>query len=653
MFIIPVIALAAFSCAAAAQTGSAGLKSPDGRLEISFHTVANGRVSASGGQLVYEVSYQDKTVISRSKLGLELQGQAVLGENVRIVSLRQDSIEEVYKVVHGKSNPVRNHYNSLQIELVESGSGPRTLFVEARAYDDGVAFRYVVPEQANAGDFRLTEEKTEFRIPKDCPAYPMFLRGFDNNYEDEHVMLPVSGITSDRLIGLPLLVEVPGVAWVAITEAHLEDYAGMYLRRNVEGARTGLQAVLAPRPDESGLKVMARTPHASPWRVIMTAPEVGRLIESNIVINLNPPLALKDTSWIKPGKSAWDWWYGRVKIEKGFLSQMDTRTMKYLTDFAANAGLEYLLIDAGWSDRLDIRKPSAAMDMPEIFRYAKEKGVGIWLWLHWTGVDKHMDEAFPIYEKWGAVGVKIDFMDRDDQWMVNWYRRVVKKAAEHHLMVDFHGAYKPAGMRRTYPNLMTREGVQGQECSKWSFAIEPEHNLILPFTRMLAGPMDFTPGGFDNVTKAEFVARRDDPMVMGTRAHNVAMFVVYESPYMVVCDHPSAYEGQPAFEYIKKVPASWDETRVINARVGDYITVARRRGKEWYVGSMTDWSPRELDIPLSFLGEGEFTAEIYADAADAERNPKNVVVTKKQVNRGTVLKVKLAAGGGNAIRIHE
>jgi alpha-glucosidase len=634
-----------------AGQGTAPLASPDGKLAIRFEIVSSGTPAAAGGQLTYEVSFEGKPVIARSNLGLLLEGAPVLGSAVRLVAAEMSSHDETYRLVHGKSNPVRDHYNALRLELEETRPAARRLAVEARAYEDGIAFRYLVPDQPAVKAFRLAAEKTEFRIPKDSFAYPLFLRNFHTSYEDRYSILPIGSIHPDRLIALPLLIELAGTGWLAITEAYLDNYAGMYLRRDVEGTRTGFSSVLSPSLEEPGLAVAARTPHRSPWRVVLFAPEVGRLLESNLIVNLNPPPSLQDTSWIKPGKAAWDWWFGRVKTEQGFETGMDTRTFLYLVDFAARSGFEYVLVDAGWSDRIDITRHRDAVDIPAIIRYARSKGIGIWLWVHWTGVDAHMNEAFALYEKWGAAGVKIDFMDRDDQWMVNWYRRVVEKAAAHRLMVDFHGAFKPDGLRRTWPNLLTREGALGLEYAKWSFAVEPEHNVTLPFTRLLAGPFDYTPGGFDNVTKAEFTARRDDPMVLGTRAHHLALFVVLESPFMVVADHPSAYEGQPAFEFIKKVPVSWDETRVINAQAADFITVARRRGRDWFVGSLTDWSARELPIPLSFLPPGAFTAEIYADAPDADRFPKNVTISRRAVTRADVLTARLAPGGGHAIHI--
>jgi alpha-glucosidase len=275
----------------------------------------------------------------------------------------------------------------------------------------------------------------------------------------------------------------------------------------------------------------------------------------------------------------------------------------------------------------------------------------VWLWAHWLDVDRQMNEVFPLFETWGVAGVKIDFMDRDDQEMVNFYRRVAAKAAQHHLMLDFHGAFKPDGLRRTYPNVMTREGVMGLEYNKWSGRITPDHNVMLPFTRMLAGPMDYTPGGMRNATKEQFEPRGLKPMIMGTRAHQTALFVVYESPFMMVSDYPEAYAGQKELAFISAVPTTWDETRVLNARVGDYITIARRRGKEWYVGSIAGSQDAELSIPLSFLGSGNWTAEIYSDAPDAAQNPTKTVFEKQKVNSATVLKARLVSGGGHAVRI--
>lgn len=619
------------------------VKSPDGNLEFTFETAS--------GQLGYRVSYRGKPLILRSQLGLELQNARPLGAAVTITSASQGSVDETHRLVAGKANPVRDRYNSLRIEVTEAGEPGRKLVMEARAYDDGAAFRYVMPEQAQAGEFRLVKEGTQFLISKDAIAYPIFLKNYRTSYENAFVKLNLSRIDQDMIMGLPLLMEAPGVAWVAITEAGLDEYAGMYLGRAPGGNAALLEARLSPNLDDPKLAVIGSLPHRSPWRVLLVGDQPGRLIESNLIVNLNPPSAIADTSWIKPGKSAWSWWSGNSTTGSTLKGGMNTATMNYYTDFAAKSGLEYMLVDGGWSSRNDVTKSNPTIDVPEIVRYAASKNVKVWLWLHWTSVDKQMEQAFPLYEKWGVVGVKIDFMDSNDQRMVDFYHRVAKKAAEHHLMIDYHGAYPPNGWQRTWPNVLTHEGVMGLEYLKWSAAVDPDHNVMLAFTRMLTGPMDYTPGGFDNRSKGDFEARNRDPMVMGTRAHQLALYAVFESPLQMVSDRPGAYEGQPGFEFIRGVPTSFDETRVISGEVGQYITVARRQDKAWYVGSITNWTARNLEIPLSFLGAGNYSAGIYADAPDADRLPKNVSISKQRVNRTTTLTIKLAPGGGHAMRI--
>jgi len=515
-----------------------------------------------------------------------------------------------------------------------------------------------VPKQAGLDEIRLAAEHTTFRLAKDATTYPLLLDGFQTPYEDSYVTLPLSAIHSKELIGLPFLAELPGTAWVAITEADIDNYAGMYLEHNsVDPFR--LSSRLSPSLERKDLAVAANAPLATPWRVLLIGAEPGRLVESNIVTSLNPPSAIADTSWIKPGKTAWDWWSGTWAEGVDFKPGMNTATMKHYIDFSAASGLPYLLIDAGWAYRgagpndshADLTRTNPEIDMPAILEYAKAKNVRIWLWAHWTDIDRQMDQAFPLFEKWGIAGVKIDFMNRDDQWMVDFYRRVLAKAAAHRLMIDFHGAFKPDGIDRTWPNLLTREGVMGLEYCKWSARITPEHNLTLAFTRALAGPMDYTPGGFDNVTRAEFEGRSKKPMVMGTRAHQTALFVVYDSPLQMVSDYPEAYRGQKELPFLSAVPASWNETRVLNGKVGDYITIARRHGREWYIGSIAGSHGAQLDIPLEFLPPGDFIAEIYSDAPDAAESPAHTAAERKKVNRSMTLKAVMVPGGGQAIRV--
>jgi alpha-glucosidase len=517
-FVLLMGAAAAALYPAAAQTDVVAVKSPNGELEISIAARVDGKPSDAGGQLAYQVTFRGKPVIDWSHLGLEIQGAPVLGSEVRIASSDRSQGDETWTMPHGKSNPIRNHYNAATVHTVEARRG-RQMNIEARAYDDGVAFRYFVPEQRTLRELRLSGEATQFRMA--ATTYPLILRGYRTSYEDDYHELPLSGIHNDYLVALPLLMEVPGVAWVGLTEADIDNYAGLYVGTG-RHPRT-LEARLAPRVDEPGLAVSTQTPMHSPWRVLMIGAAPGRLVESNMVVNLNPPSAIADTSWIKPGKTAWDWWSGSVAKNVSFQTGMNTATMKHYIDFSARNGLEYMLIDAGWAKRgqgpndsgSDLTQTNPNINMQELLDYAKSKNVRLWLWAHWTDVDRQMDEAFALFEKWGIAGVKIDFMDRDDQWMVNWYRRVARKAAEHKLMIDFHGAFKPDGLRRTYPNVMTREGVMGLEYTKWSARVTPRHNVMVAFTRMLAGPLDYTPGGFDNMTKADFIPRNKFPMVMG------------------------------------------------------------------------------------------------------------------------------------------
>ena len=632
------------------------LKSPNSDLEIAIATLSEGSPSGEG-QLAYRVTFRGKPVLDWSSLGLDIQGAPPLGPAVRITGSENSSADESWRAPHGKANPIRDHYNAVRVRTSESGRRARMLEIEARAYDDGVAFRYSIPQQPAIRELRLSSEATQFRLARESYTFPLILRGYRTSYEDDYHELPLSGLHPENLIALPLLIEVPGTAWVGITEAHIENYAGMYLSRGRD-ART-LEAKLAPRVDEPGLAVSAQTPARSPWRVLMIGDQAGRLVESNMVVNLNPPSAIADTSWIRPGKTAWDWWSGSVARNVSFKPGMNTATMKHYIDFAARNGIEYMLVDAGWAKRgggpndsgSDLTQTNPEINMPELLDHAKTKKVGLWLWAHWTDIDRQMDEAFAQFEKWGVSGVKIDFMDRDDQWMVNWYRQVARKAAGHKLMLDFHGAFKPDGLRRTYPNVMTREGVMGLEYTKWSGRITPKHNVTVAFTRMLAGPMDYTPGGFENVTKAEFVPRGRFPMVMGTRAHQVALFVVFESPFQMVADDPGAYENQKELEFVRAVPTTWEETRAVNGQPAKYITLARRHGADWFVGGITDWDAREIEVPLSFLGSGSFTADIFSDAPDAASRPKNTVREQRRVTSTGVLKMKLAPGGGFAMRI--
>jgi alpha-glucosidase len=669
MFILrpTLLCLVAFSAfgflvaqtASGQQAPPVTVTSPSGQITFELF--------ASGGDLRFAVEFHGKVLIAPSTLGLEFAGQQTLGPGMRETASQPESADETYTVPVGKTSTVRNHYNGIRADLVDPSG--RKLTIEARAFDDGVAFRYMVPEQPRIGQVRIAHELTQFTYPRDASTYPLILDGYQSSWEDEYQLRNVTGLHPDWLIALPYLANVPNVGWAAITEADIENYSGMYLRK-ADGIQSfTVHAELSPHTDHAGnidpsYAVETTAPFSSPWRVLMIADEPGKLIESNIVLNLNPPSKIADTSWIKAGKSAWDWWSGDAAPSMIVKPGMNTATMKHYIDFASVSGFPYMLIDAGWAlapartgpndySRLaDITQVTPEIDMPELLRYAKEKNVKLWLWAHWTSVDKYMDQAFPLFEEWGIAGVKIDFMNRDDQWMTDWYRRVVALAAEHHLMIDYHGAFKPDGLRRTYPNLMTREGVMGKEYLKWSARTTPAHNATLPFTRMLAGPMDYTPGAFGNSNLKNFVSRQVMPMGLGTRAHELALYVVFESELEMVSDYPEHYAGQKDFDFIKQVPCTWDEVRAIGGVPMEWITLARRSGNDWYVGSITNWDARDVKVPLDFLSDGKYVAEIYADAPDAAEEATHTVISRQTVDKTTVLNVHMVSGGGNAIAIH-
>jgi alpha-glucosidase len=404
-------AILGICAAAAAQTAAVEISSPDGQIRMKFSTVpmGGGRGTPGVPQLVYEVAYRGRPVIAQSMLGLEIQGQAPLGPNVAITGSTPGKISETYAVPAGKASSVRNECNTVAIEVRETVAPNRRLAIEARAYNDGVAFRYRLPAQDGLADVKITNERTQFVMGREGTAYPLILRNYRTSWEDNYHTLPISGMHPESLIALPLLMELPGTAFVAITEAHIENYSGMYLKHDERNA-LGLDARLSPRIDDPTVSVVGGTPIETPWRMVLIGSEPGRLIESNMVLNLNPPSAIADTSWIKPGKASWDWWSGPYDEGVNFRPGKNTETIKHYVDFSSQAGFEYFMLDAGWAvvmrggpsdSGVDLTKVRPEIDMPAVLDYAKSKNVKLWLWAHWTDVDRQMDAAFPLYEKMG------------------------------------------------------------------------------------------------------------------------------------------------------------------------------------------------------------------------------------------------------------
>jgi len=659
LIILSAIIALGCSCVPAEDAGTRPLavSSPDGGLTIALSLEAKPQPYLAGERVYYRVTYKGAPVLADSPLGLDILGAEPLEKDLEVVSTEKRSHDSAWENAFGAKRVVPDRYNELTVSLREKNAPNRRVDIVLRAYDEGVAFRYVLPKQEALGDFTLAAENTGFYFASEASGYALNMGRFNTHNEGEYARSPLRAIKPASIINLPLLVEMPGAGlWAALLEADLTDYAGMYVG-GVPGIPTALTCKLSSPPKRKADEaVVGTTPKSTPWRVLMVAPTPGRLIETNyLVLNLSAPCAIADTSWIKPGKAAWDWWSGSYATGVPFKPGMNTATMKHYIDFAAAHKFEYMLVDAGWAPfspdgRVeDILRYIPEVDIPGIIAHGRAKGVAVLLWVEWQALDRRMDEAMALYEKWGAAGIKVDYMNRDDQEMVNYYEKVVRKAAEHHLTVDFHGAYKPTGLRRAYPNLLTREGVMGMEYGKWSERVTPEYDVTIPFTRMLAGPMDFTPGAMRNAARGEFKALDIAPMSQGTRAHQLAMYVVYESPLVMVSDYPEAYESQPGLEFIEKVPAVWDDTRVLGGEPGKFVAIARKSGEGWYLGAMTNWDARDIELRLDFLGAGEYEAQVFTDGPDADRAATSLDIVRTHVTAADKLAVHLAPGGGAAV----
>lgn len=624
------------------------LYSPDKKIKMVIRT---------DGAISYSVFCDGKEIIAPSSLSLTIEGAGVLGKEARFSGLKTRSVnEKIIPPVREKRAVISDRYN----EAVLNFNGDYGLIF--RAYDDGIAYRFFTRLK---GRVKVVWEEVNFQFGGDHSVYFPVVDSFLSSFERNYSYLSLSQITDGKMAFLPILVDIQDGPKVAITEADLDDYPGLYLMGSKDGA-PGFYGKFAAYPlkeeqtRDRTLAVSERADYIAetigtreyPWRVLAIARRDRELVENDIVYRLGRPGAVEDTTWIQPGKVAWDWWNALNLFGVDFETGINTKTYKHYIDFASRHGIEYIILDEGWSDPADILKTNPAIDMPELLAYGREKGVGLVLWCVWLTLDRQLQDALDLFEKWGVKGIKVDFMDRDDQKVVNYYKKVAAEAAKRRLVVDFHGAFKPTGLRREYPNILTREGVLGLEYSKWSNQVTPDHDLLIPFIRMLAGPMDFTPGAMRNAVEKNFKPVFSEPMSQGTRCHQLAMFVVYESPFQMLCDSPSAYAREPeVMDFLAKVPTVWDETKALDGRVGDYIIVARKSGEEWYVGAMTDWTPRELEVDFGFLGDGEYRAEFYADGVNASKYASDYAKTSAVVKAGDRMKIKLAPGGGWAARL--
>jgi alpha-glucosidase len=607
-------------------------------------------------QVHYSVFHESQEILIPSPISMTIKDKGKLGFQPVLEKATQRYIDqEIRPVVRVKSAVIEDTFNEITLEFKNN------FYLIFRVYDDGVAYRF---QTTFDGDIDILEEEVIYNFGADHHVYFPAEESFFTHQERLYEYLPLTQITRYKMCYPPALIDIKDGPKVAITEADLEDYAGLYLRGRGRTSLRGIFPAVALEERQTrdrDVRIVKRDDHIArtvgqrdfPWRVIVVAEKDADLLESQMVYKLAKPLQLQDTDWIKPGKVAWDWWNANNIYGVDFEAGINTDTYKHYIDFASAHGIEYVILDEGWYVLGDLFDINPDIDIEGIIRYAREKNVGIILWVVWKTLDDQLQEALDQFKRWGVKGIKVDFMQRDDQWMVNYYHKIAEEAAKRHLLVDFHGAYKPTGLRRAYPNVLTREGVLGLEHNKWSKNVTPEHNVTLPFILMLAGPMDYTPGAMINAQEKNFQVIFTRPMSMGTRCHQLAMYVVYESPLQMLADSPSHYlREKECLEFLSKVPCIWDETKILDARVADYILIARKFGEEWYLGAMTDWTARELSVDLTFLSEGGFEAEIFKDGLNASQYGSDYKKVVTPISNQDKLEIKLAPGGGWVARIY-
>ena len=623
--------------------------SPDGATQVSVQVREDLAIGATR---------HGKAVLLPSRISLELVSRPVLGEQPRIAKTDRRSVKQQVKpVVREKSATILEAYNELRVDF----EGDYSLVI--RAYDEGIAYRW---ETRLPGEITVKNEQVEFQFDPSASVYFQHENNFHSHNERPFELQPISAISSEKQGFLPVLVVLEGTK-VLLTEADLLDYPGLWLRGNGNSTLTGvfpaypLEVAIDLKWDARGrvtkradFIAKTRGTRTFPWRVLAIADNDADLLTNQMVYLLGSPLRIEDPSWIKPGLAILDWWGRRSIFGVDFEAGVNTETYKHFIDFCADSGIDYYLLDMSWSSVDDLFDIAEGLDMNAVMAHAHKRGVGIFLWTTWHALDRQMTKALDQFSRWGVKGIKVDFMQRDDQWMVNFYERVAREAAKRKLMIDFHGSYKPTGLRRAYPNILTREGLIEFEFNGWSDLANPEHHTTLPFIRMVTGPMDYIPGTLNNAQKHEYAPIGDRPMGLGTRAHSIGLMVLFESPLQMIPDPPSDYYREPEItHYLAGIPVEWDETRVLHAKVGDYVAMARRNGENWYVGAITDWSARTLEIDFSFLDADRlYEAEIISDGPNSRIRAIDYKLSKAvQLRKGERHSINLAPGGGWVAKI--
>lgn len=614
--------------------------SPDSRITVNVET---------GTNTTYSVTFNGKMILNPSPISMTFDNGTVIGRNMQVKNVERFTQNQVLKpVVRQKSEQINDHYN----EMVLNADNYKLSF---RVYNDGLAYRF---HTDFPDSLKVLNEEVTYCFPED----------YNTLFPEERTMLSaqqplfkpmkLSEIGTDHFCSTPILIKVDDNARIFISESDLESYPGMFLRKQGKNELAGKFAAVSLEDYKTDDRQIFPTKRADyiarvkgtrnyPWRAMIVADNDANLITNQLIYKLAPE-SEGDYSWVRPGKIAWDWYNALILTGVDFKCGINNETYKYYIDFASKYGIEYVVIDDGWSEAWDVTKTIPEINMEELVAYGKKKKVDLILWVSWAPFREKIDEAFDKFSQWGIKGIKMDFMNRDDQEMVDFYYEVAKKAAAHKMLVDFHGAYKPTGWLRTFPHVLTSEGVAGLENHKWGSFVTPKHNVTLPFTRMVAGPMDYTPGAMINFHEKDHKIWFNLPASVGTRCHQLGMYVVYESPLQMLADSPSNYYREPVcMEFLSQVPVVWDETRVLKASVGEYVVVARRHGDTWYIGGMVGEKGQKFEIDLDFI-KGNKTLTYWEDGVNVDMNANDVARRTQKVKQGDKITITMYDGGGYA-----
>lgn len=635
------------------------LSSPDGKIQSTI---------TIGDKLTYDIQCNGRVILDDSPISMTLSDGTVWGDNAKLSKTSTKTVNETVDVAFYRADKIKDHYNELTLHFRKNWN------VEFRAYDDGIAYRFV---STGKKPLYIASEEVNYSFPEDFKAHvPYVMRPgtieqqFFNSFENTYTTASISKFDKNRLMFLPLVVDAGENVKVCITESDLESFPGLYLSNNNDKKNTlsGIHAAYPKTKEQGGHNMLqmvvkerenyiakVKGARTFPWRMAIVSTEDKDLAESNMTYLLGSPSRVSDLSWIKPGKVAWEWWNDWNLSGVDFKTGVNNDTYKAYIDFAAANKIEYVILDEGWAVNLkaDLMQVVDEIDLKELVDYGAKKNVGIILWAGYWAFDRDMENVCRHYSEMGVKGFKVDFLDRDDQEMVDFVHRTAQTCAKYKMILDLHGMYKPAGLNRTYPNVLNFEGVFGLEQVKWGKDIDMvSYDAMLPFIRQVAGPMDYTQGAMRNASKGNYYPCNSEPMSQGTRCHQLALYVVLESPFNMLCDSPSNYmREQESTDFISAIPTVWDETRVLEGKMGEYIVTARRKGDTWYIGGITNWTARDITIDCSFLEDKNYKGDLFKDGVNAHRIGRDYKREQVTVNKQTKLNIHLAPGGGFALTL--